>query len=156
MLFIRKSHALIVTWIESSLKKKVQKLDINLSKYDSYCTYENDNVFTFPHWLFNKESKEATLNQLSFSYCLLDIPRNKQYNLLGFRSLKSLTLRKVFYSTNDNIFQILSSCLSLEWLSLERCKCSRSLRLASETRTPLKLKHLNIYMFVLFSRRVGY
>ena len=59
-----------------------------------------------------------------------------------FSSLTSLSLKCV-PMTQENLLNILSSCLSLQWLSLIKCYSSSCLKFSPS----LKLNHLNIWNF---------
>ena len=113
-------------WIQFAADKKVQKLDLIMCIFDP--RYE------FPYLVFPDEEKEQTLKHLSLGNCILNLPSK----FTNFSSLVSLTLNRGPL-TQVNLTNILSNCLSLEWLSIRRCVCPEHLKFTS-----LKLKHLNI------------
>ena len=127
-------------WIEFAANKKVQKLDINLS--NEPCWEESDyseKLFVFPYWLFNNQDNGLALKHLTLSFFRLDLPPG--FN--NFSSLVSFTLKCVPL-TQVSLTNILSNCLSLQWLSMTKCLCSKSLKFTNGSSSSLKLKHLNI------------
>ena len=130
-------------WIQFGIDKKVQKLDINLSRKFSLPSDDkyHKKLYVFPHWLYGNQKKESPLKKLTLSSCTFNLPPQFSH----FRSLNSLTL-KCARMTQTNLINILSNCLSLKWLTMEMCRCSKRLKFTStgSSCTSLKLNHLNI------------
>uniref|UniRef100_A0A5B7B669 F-box domain-containing protein n=1 Tax=Davidia involucrata TaxID=16924 RepID=A0A5B7B669_DAVIN len=124
-------------WIQFAVDKKVQKLDIHLSKANSFSWLGQ--LYVFPYWLFSQDGgMGSTLKHLSLSACTLSLPPN----FSSFSNLTSLTLKNTCV-TEEIVLKILSNCLCLQWLSIADCCCPNRLKFASGC-PPLKLKHLNI------------
>ncbi|KAA8542519.1 hypothetical protein F0562_023671 [Nyssa sinensis] len=124
-------------WIQFAVDKKVQKLDINLSKENS-SSWDGE-TYVFPNWVLTRErGMGSTLKHLTLSGCNLILPR--KFSI--FSSLTSLTLKDTLV-VEGNVLNILSNCLCLQWLSMTACFCSKRLKF-SGGRSSLKLKHLNI------------
>ncbi|PON66945.1 F-box domain containing protein [Trema orientale] len=130
----------IYKWIQIVADKKIQKLDINLS--ETYPELEDDirkKLYQFPYWLFSNQDKGSKLKHLTLrSYTFNLPPKCSHFSSLTFLTLKCVPL------TQANLMNILSNCLSLQWLSLVVCYCSRRLKFTSRLCSSLKLKHLNI------------
>ena len=132
----------IENWIKFAAYKKVQMLDIDLCC--SCLQMERQNhvkLYMFPYSLFTNQNKgSSALTHLSLSGYTFDL--SPKFSHLNF--LVSLTLKCV-PMTQEKLFNILSNCLSLQWLSLIVCYCSRHLKFSSGLCSSLKLKHLNIW-----------
>ncbi|XP_059652764.1 F-box/LRR-repeat protein 13-like isoform X2 [Cornus florida] len=124
-------------WIQFAVDKKVQNLDIRLSQ-NNWSLEEDQENYIFPYWLCTRGSG-STLKHLSLNLCKLSLPQS----FSSFSSLTSLAVEKTRL-TEENVQNILSNCLCLEWFSVTGCLCPARLKFAAGGCRSLKLRHLNV------------
>ncbi|KAF5179428.1 F-box/FBD/LRR-repeat protein [Thalictrum thalictroides] len=121
-------------WLQTAISRRAKKLDINLSEFSDF-RYFNPCVtklYTFPDWLFPKDT--SFVKYLSLSHCICRPPQD--FN--GFSHLIELLLETVCV-TDEDIKHILSSSSNLEQLSLINCWKLENLVISG---TNLLLKYL--------------
>jgi hypothetical protein len=124
-------------WIQFAIDMQVQNLSINL--FEDHLIELYRELYKFPYWLFDQAGKQPKIKHLSLNFCSLSIPAN--FN--GLNSLSSLSLTKTSLS-QENVDNILNGCPSLEWFTMNECRCPFLLKLSSGCRF-LRLRHLRIF-----------
>jgi hypothetical protein len=124
-------------WIQFAIDMQVQNLSINLLERHLTDLYREH--YKFPYWLFDQAGKQSKIKHLSLNFCSLSIPAN--FN--GLNSLSSLSLTNTSLS-QENVDNMLNGCPSLEWFTINECRCPFLLKLSSGCRS-LRLRHLRIF-----------
>ncbi|XP_059652772.1 F-box/FBD/LRR-repeat protein At1g13570-like isoform X2 [Cornus florida] len=127
-------------WIQFAMDKKVQNLDIRLYK-NKWSLKDEQELHIFPYWVFMQDSG-STLKCLSLSLFKLSLPQS----FTSFGSLTSLTMANTSL-TEEDVQNILSNCLCLEWFSLTGCLGPARLKFAAGGCRSLKLRHLSVNAF---------
>ncbi|XP_059637040.1 F-box/LRR-repeat protein At3g26922-like [Cornus florida] len=117
----KESASHINQWIDCAIKEGVENMDVNLSECCSFkvdpdysSTYEG---YKFPFWLLAAPGKKSTIKHLRLVSCNLSAPPSSKC----LSSLITLGLQNVTIS-DQQLENILSSCLFLEGLSLHQCR----------------------------------
>ncbi|GLT53688.1 hypothetical protein SLA2020_269430 [Shorea laevis] len=124
-------------WIQFAIDMQVENLSINL--LDDHRSDLYHGLYKFPYWLFAQAGKLSKIKHLSLNFCSLSIPAN----FIHLNSLSSLSLTKTSLNQED-VDNILTSCPSLEWFSINECRCPFHLKLSSGCQF-LRLRHLRIF-----------
>ncbi|XP_059652770.1 F-box/FBD/LRR-repeat protein At1g13570-like isoform X2 [Cornus florida] len=130
----------IEKWIQFATDKKVQNLDIRLSK-NNWSLKNEQELYTFPYWVFMQDNG-STLKCLSLSLFKLSLPQN----FTCFGSLTSLTMENTSL-TEEDVQNILSNCLCLEWFSVTGCLGPARFKFSAGGCRSLKLRHLSVSAF---------
>ncbi|XP_059436494.1 putative F-box/LRR-repeat protein At5g54820 [Corylus avellana] len=124
-------------WIQFAIDMQVQNLSINL--FEHHLSDLSRELYKFPYWLFDQAGTQSKIKHLSLNFCSQSIPAN--FN--GLNSLSSLSLTNTSLS-QENVDNILNGCPSLEWFTMNKCRCPLLLKLSSGCRF-LRLRHLRIF-----------
>ncbi|XP_048491669.1 F-box/LRR-repeat protein 25-like [Beta vulgaris subsp. vulgaris] len=125
----RDDHELIDTWIKLTLDRKVKELEISLVRSNFRRYY----LYCLPRFLFRNE----ILTSLSLSRVGFKVAKEMQIN---WKSLKSLSMKRITDLNDDMLGKILIGCPILELLELKSCEGIHKLDVVSQC-----LKELVIY-----------
>ncbi|KAA8528152.1 hypothetical protein F0562_035597 [Nyssa sinensis] len=127
-------------WISCAVTKEVENIDLDLSEW---CSFKVDHTcstsfeqYEFPCWLLAVPGKKCTVKRLRLASCNLCTPPNLNY----LTSLITVELKDVNIS-DQQLENLLSSCLFLEELCLQRCKDFVNLKFVGPS---LRLRLLSI------------
>ncbi|CAL5355108.1 unnamed protein product [Camellia sinensis] len=132
-------------WICFAILRGVEELDLSLLEIDYYFFVPlKGSIYDFPCDLLREDGSigkiKSILKCLRLAHCNL-APRHT--NLIGFNTLTTLDLKWVDLTSNECVWNLLSSCRALEWLSLDKCYGLDYLCIAHPS--CVRLKYLNVH-----------
>ncbi|PIA42322.1 hypothetical protein AQUCO_02000042v1 [Aquilegia coerulea] len=128
-------------WINMAISKRVKNFDINLSHFHTWGKCLNEELYTFPDWLFTLET--GSLVKLLYLKSCIFRPLN-----FNCSSLVDLQLCEVLIDQTC-LVSFFSNCPNLEKLFLVRCHNLLGLKISGPL---LKLK----YVAIINCRSLGY
>nr|XP_011468370.1 PREDICTED: uncharacterized protein LOC105352577 [Fragaria vesca subsp. vesca] len=113
------SAPVIDSWVSFAVSMEAESIELDFN------TSKSQNLYKFPFRLLPKPKPFTRLKHLKLSACHLLLTPQSPFNCLKTLELKNLALDQT------SLDAVISSCVDLEWLTLDECELPRTLRVCS-------------------------